>query len=240
MTLLSKIIVMRHLILVLLLIFGGSQLQAQIGLRAAYDHFELDDFQVLLAETQEVRELPGTAYSLGVDYWFRLKNKRIEFTPELNYARTSVDLPDGTHIRSQWFSFFFNTNFYVFDLASDCDCPTFSKQNNLLESGFFVSVSPGVTYAVINSESDRTGNFDPDHTGIIPSLAGGIGLDLGVSDFLTLTPFAEARYLFPFDQPAQAEPINDAVPPDYQLSGGESQGWRFRAGLRMGFRFDYR
>lgn len=231
---------MRHLVFILLLFFGGSQLRAQIGLQAAYDHFELDDFQILLSETQEVRELPGTAYSLGVDYWFRLKNKRIEFLPELNYARTSVDLPDATHLRGQWFSLFFNTNFYVFDLNSDCDCPTFSKQSNLLKSGFFVRVSPGATYAVINSESDRIGHFDPDHTGIIPSLAAGAGLDLGVSDVLTLTPFAEARYLFLFDQPAQAEPVNDAVPFDYQLPGGESQGWRFRVGIRMGFRFDYR
>jgi len=231
---------MRHLFIVLLIFFGASQVQAQIGLRASYDHFELDDFQVLLTETQEIRVLPGMAYSVGVDYWFRLKNKRIEFLPELNYARSSADLPDGTHIKGQWYSFFFNTNFYLFDLASDCDCPTFSKQSNLLKSGFFMSLSPGVTYATTSSESDRIGSFDPDNSGIIPSIAGGIGLDLGVTDLLTLTPFAEARYLFPFDQPAQIEPINDAVPFDYQLPGGETQGWRFRAGLRIGLRFDYR
>lgn len=213
---------------------------SQFGLRLGYDHLEADHISIFDRESAIVTEGPGTAYSIGLDYWFRLPKQRIEFYPELNVARSALELPDGNAFTGQWYSFFFNTHIYLLDLLNDCNCPTFSKQRNLVQRGFFFSVSPGVTYGTFTSDSDHFGDFERKNTDWILSLSGGLGLDIGLSDLITLTPFAEARYLIPFKGPVGNQTPNDQIPPEYQLLAREDSGWRLRGGLRFGFRFDYR
>lgn len=221
-----------------LLLFGT--LDAQTGIRFGVDQIHAKPISVLVTETQEVIDAPHNGFSLGLDYWFRLTEKRIEFFPEVNFTYSIFDLPDGQSLDGQWYSLFFNTHIYVFDLASDCNCPTFSKQSNLLPRGFFVSLSPGVTYGIFSSDSEQISAFERDHSDWIISIAGGLGLDIGISDLITITPFAQARYLLPFEGPFGQQPQNDQVPPAFQLQTQEESGVRLRGGLRLGFRFDYR
>ena len=219
-------------------IFGVAH--AQVGIRVGVDQIQAKSIFVLITETQEAIDAPHNGFSLGLDYWFRLTEKRIEFFPEFNLSHSIFDLPDGQSLDGQWYSLFFNTHIYVFDLTSDCNCPTFSKQRNLLPRGFFVSLSPGVTYGIFSSDSEQISAFERDHSDWIISIAGGLGLDIGISDLITITPFAQARYLLPFEGPTGQPPQNDQIPPPFQLQTQEDSGMRFRAGLRLGFRFDYR
>lgn len=232
---------MRYSILLSLFFLAtASSLHAQFGLRASYQIYESTDWQVLDPVMNQTTELPGNSYALGIDYWLRLPNRRIEFLPTLSYARSSVILPDNNTFDGQWFQFALNTHIYPFDLLGDCDCPTFSKQSDFLQKGFFLNLSPGLAYATFASDSPDIGVLAQDNTGLVPTLGAGIGLDLGVSDLMTITPFATARYFLPFSGPQQPVAGGDIDQPDYQLPTGEVDLWQIQAGLRFGFRFDYR
>ena len=130
----------KNLVLVSLICALPCISQAQFGVSFGYQSSDAPDWTFPNSVFQETGgfESPGEMYSIGIDYWFRLKNRRIEFLPELNYSWSESDfLISGNTIRTQFFSFFFNTNVYFLDLASDCDCPTFSKQNDFFKKGLF-------------------------------------------------------------------------------------------------------
>ena len=166
-------------------------------------------------------------WEVGLNYWFRLPQKRVEFMPTIYFGTTKF-----AGAQDQGFSeagFQFKVNVYPFDFGGDCDCPTFGKQGPHLEKGFFVQLSPG--YALYMPE-DGSIEFE-NKSGL--TFGGGIGLDIGLSNLVTITPIAGIRYGF--------SPIAD-VP--YTDVNGEPNGidnpslTTFQAGLQVSFRLDHR
>lgn len=203
------------LIIVLAFIANVQTVKAQFGLHTSYQSisFETDSTSIF-------NDL-NTGFSIGLDYWFRLKNKRLEFTPEISFTRYNRAGEDMTNDRKdfQSFQFRFNTNIYPFSFNDDCDCPTFSKDNVLIKKGFFVSFHPTISKGSYYGEGLE---------GLVPNdkinyhLGLGAGIDIGISDLFTLTPFF--RHHRKINQP------NDAV----QYNWNQNQ-----FGLRLGFRPDY-
>jgi hypothetical protein len=130
---------MRYTFLLFLLMISALSAQAQLGIGGAYltssaQHWELRNSGASNPSLQP----PGTGYSVGLDYQFRLKKVRIEFAPELNYSHWSTPETNDLQTNSNWYSFFFNVRVYPFDLKGDCNCPTFSKRGKTFQKGFFV------------------------------------------------------------------------------------------------------
>jgi hypothetical protein len=213
---------------------------AQFGVSGYYTHtgFSGDYAGVYLNRGWDEAR-PTDGYRLALDYWFRLKKPRVEFLPTLSYTKgTTFELSDEDttlgRLGYQHFSFFLNTNIYLFDLAGDCGCPTFSKGGPALQKGLFLQVGPGVTY-----ERRQTTALDADGPLISGSsssthwgLQAGLGLDIGISDLITLTPLVGLRY-YPsgptlYDIPRQPEAMNLDEP----------RTWQYFGGLRLGFRLD--
>ena len=205
-------------------------LSAQFGLHATYQKNTQDsDFSGV--------DFPISGLAFGADYTFRLAQNRIEFFPELNYSslKTSNANADNglatVNLEDKAFAFYFNTNIYIFDFAGDCDCPVFSKDGNFLKKGFFLQISPGVSYHNYDYiESDgllevRTVNDDD----FSYSLAGGVGIDIGVSEHLTITPYFRARYHFDTEI--------EGYTGDVLLSEKTDNFpmWQMNAGVRIGF-----
>ena len=157
---------------------------------------------------------------LAVNYWFRLPKNRIEFQPTLYYSQP------GEESGYREAGFQFKTNIYVFDLGTDCDCPTFGKQGPQLEKGFFLQLSPGVARHWIKS---------PVIDGINAtalSLGAGVGVDFGISNLLTLTPIASVRHtLTDFTG-------NNFTDVDGQELDIQGRLTTFQLGLQATFRFD--
>lgn len=162
---------MKKLIPILLLAFLAAQIHAQIAVSGRY----------LSNSTPEVENIfidlgIGSGYEVGVGYWFRLKNKRMEFIPEVSYGSISAD---GTG-NITTFGFNSNIQIYPLDFHSDCDaCPTFSKEGGLIKKGFYWIINPGLLLV----DSDINSNFTY-RVGL------GGGLDIGVTNLLTVSPFA--------------------------------------------------
>lgn len=228
-------------ILLFVLVFGSLFLQrvnAQIGLNLGYRSLSIETEDNEVTKDLDLSGISG--FHAGLNYWFRLKKYRVEFSPEVSYSSFKFEgdvLEQGRfQFQSSYANLQFHTNIYPFDFAGDCDCPTFSKQGPSLAKGFFVQLSPGVSYinnqaealsgAIADSETDK-------QSGLGISLGLGVGLDIGVSDFLTITPMVRYEYY------SQEATLNRYLFPNttVDLEGRSSLSQIF-AGVRMFFRFD--
>lgn len=206
----------------LLLALSGSY--AQVGASA---HYVTDRSAARGLVTAS--DVPGTGWQVGVDYWFRLKQARIEFLPTLAYSSQSPSAVGGTDdaTSTRGYHFYFNTNIYPFDLQGDCDCPTFSKQGPTFQKGFFVQLSPGMSYWDVEVDAGDQSTASADWAF---SAGAAVGFDLGFSDVFTLTPMAGLRYY-----PSVAWATPGLLPGEEVVHSGD---WtQYQLGLRLGVGF---
>lgn len=232
--------VMLSILLLISLIFTIS---AQVGITLSYANADAQYWDYAFQQKIEKdRKLFINGARVGINSWFRLEKVRIEFLPSLEYAvyETSPNLINvlgSPNVEDRSLSYrlsswgtFLHTRFYLFDFNNDCNCPTFSKQNQTFKKGFFVSLSPGVE-RLSSSVTNTVGNATNESIGAEWKFTGGIGagLDLGVSDFLTITPLFGANYTqnmsggHLFDNPDSDEPVTDL----FQYYLGVNIGLRF-------------
>jgi hypothetical protein len=144
---------------------------------------------------------------------------------------SDISLPDSYKLEAGGIGL--NVNVYLFDLMNDCQCPTFSKQNNFLRKGVFLMLE--AKEYVQNKETrfvDRS-VYDRDFSS---KFSIGVGLDIGVNDLLTFTPFVATSY-YPsttWNGININHGIVNVLPPDESTSN-----LAFQVGVRIGFRPDY-
>ncbi len=174
----------------LLLLFVVTDATAQFGVRAKYNlntFSEWDDYIDQNINGSADKIFPSNI-EVGVDYWFRLKNHRIEFMPEVAMGlKTNSSISGESGVDFSYFAFNFNTQIYVFDLEGDCDCPTFSKQGPSLNKGFFFAISPGILYNKKEITVGPNGSaIGSNQTNL--RIGVGAGFDIGFSDLFTISP----------------------------------------------------
>lgn len=224
-----------YLAFFLLISFG---VQAQFGLSTHYMSGQGDKWEYFpLSSNQETIELPGTGWQAGIDYWFRLPNARIEFLPTVAFS--SQEQTIGIELaaldtRTQAFHFFFNTNIYFLDLEGDCDCPTFSKEGPSFQKGVFLQLSPGYSFFDF-SMTDQVNKEEYTADDASFSIGAALGLDLGISDFFTITPMIGARYYPSVNWETLGGQAGLNFPQNVEA---ESHLLQYQAGIRLGFRLD--
>ncbi|MEM8584084.1 MAG: hypothetical protein AAGF87_07445 [Bacteroidota bacterium] len=222
---------MKKSLLALSFALFGLLAQAQFGVTAAYAipqvRFDSD------SRTTESVWQGNLEYS--VNYWFRLSQKRIEFLPSLSYASFDYNTDYVGNVPSGDFNllnlgFQLHTRIYPFDFDTDCDCPTFGKQGPALDKGLFIQLSPGVSYfrdSKLNLD-DGGGPLVFRESGVLPTLGLALGLDFGVSNLVTISPIAGARYAF--------GDLPEADAAVYAPRNGDF--WTISAGIQLGVRLD--
>lgn len=219
---------MKYFLSILFGLFFFSTVNAQVGIKVGYKSLNNDDWNEAINFAFGENFSQTTGYNIGVNYWFRLKKRRIEFTPEIFYTDLEDASGDLSREHTQ-IGFHFNTNIYLFDLGEDCDCPVWSKDGNLLQKGFFIQISPGVNRMenkLVSNDSELS-----NETNTYFEAGVGAGIDFGVSDFLTITPMA--KFFFArdtdWDSIYRTTTINGIVRGNYR---------QFFAGIKLSFRFD--
>ena len=155
---------------------------AQIGFHVSYTALEETEVGEI---TNQIVLSNETGLSLGFDYWFRLKQKRIEFLPTVFYTIYNSD-----HGISNY-GLRLSTSIYPFDFNGDCNCPTFSKQNDALKKGFFIRLSPGISHWRAQPGQRENGKSDA----WIPELTGSVGVDFGITNLITISPEIRLRHI---------------------------------------------
>lgn len=210
----------------------------QIGIRSTYLTSD-DPVWDLVEISGTPSELvgPETGFSIGLDYWFRLRNQRIEFYPEINYATLSDDLQGDVDLKFNSYSFYLNTQIYFLDFMGDCDCPTFSKDGTFVDKGLFLLLSPGYSFQNFEITPQEGTNQKIESSAF--SIGAGLGLDIGVSDAVTITPFGGARYFLSTPWTEIGEETTYLVDNQFaSIRSDQEQLLQFFAGIRLGFRFD--
>lgn len=199
---------------------------AQIGL-----NFRYGDMNPQLWEAQSSTErLFASTYDIGIDYWFRLKNYRVEFMPEI-YTSVSKTANESSEYRYTGYGLASNVNIYLFDFEGDCGCPTFSKDGNFITKGFYLSVAPFIqnnNKAEWSEGDTRTKVSSLSYGGSI-----GAGIDIGIRDLITLSPYIRYKFV-PVDSWSGFQAANSSSIPDENINTSYIQ-----VGLRLGFRPDY-
>jgi len=184
------------------LLFTASNTFAQIGisygfLNQSFEEWEtyaiINNFQI--GDNEELFE---DGHYWGIEYWFRLKQQRIEFTPELffNQQRSQLISTDPLSLNHQLdlksisYGINFKTQIYWLDLEGDCDCPTFSKSEPFFKRGFYTIISMGAYQFQNQANLVTTSSISvQNHNQFNGKLGTGLGLDIGISNLLTLSPF---------------------------------------------------
>ena len=227
-----------HLKYILLtgILFIGLQASAQFGVRLKYNSSDFPNFNKHFnTEFGGNPKVFGSGVEAGVDYWFKLKKRRIEFMPELafSYASTSLNIQGLDKVSLTGYHFNFHTNIYALDLEDDCNCPTFSKQGASFNKGLFFHFTPGLGYYTTKSTFVDQQEYSLEVKDIVFRAGVGIGLDLGVSDLLTLTPILS--YYFHSKMNWNYPPGTGDLPP-YNVADNQKL---LQLTLRLGFRPDY-
>lgn len=165
---------MRFLLTLTIILSSYAYGNSQVAVSARYLSNSAEGF-----ENYDQEFKSGLEFGLG--YWFRLKNKRMEFTPEV-----SIAFLDSDRIANSSIGFNANILIYPLDFHSDCDaCPTFSKEGGLVKKGFYWILSPGLWMF----RGDDMNLSLSEREFMTYRIGAGAGLDIGVVNLLTLSPF---------------------------------------------------
>ncbi|MFT4663107.1 MAG: hypothetical protein ACI9VN_002066 [Patescibacteria group bacterium] len=223
----------------------ATGLSAQYGISVGYKVMNASNWENLINNYNATNPNEGIAplrsgTAFGVDRWFRLKDYRVEFTPQLMYSRFVLNWTDlqstNFDMTANSYSLLFNTSFYALDIEGDCNCPTFSKDGNFFSKGFFFQISPEVFYMHNRFKQDdekaRSNEF-----GL--GIGIGAGLDIGLSDFMTLTPLFRYSY-YPNVEWKDLNVLlsGDVTPSPESADKNKTDMLQFFFGVRLGFRFD--
>lgn len=165
---------------------------SQIGILASYNHQSLGKLNDYFNGQNALgKPILTNGYKAGVNYWYRLPYHRVEFWPTLFYSSHSGSIETPflyiNKASIQKFGLEVDTRVYVLEFNGDCHCPTFSKQNKFIDKGFYLDLLAGGSYGIYKADGISE-NHPGWHLGL------GAGLDIGLSDFLTLTPFIQGIY----------------------------------------------
>jgi len=226
------------------LVFIGQSVSCQIGIRTKYLKNGIDDDQTnFISKVGSIDDALSTGYGLGIDFWIRLKTKRVEFLPELgiNYSQTSFETEITQYSLDYNYLYFnLNTRIYPMDFEGDCDCPTFSNQSTLIKKGFYFELSPGVGYYTSHYDSSLPTVSNPEgetSTATVDAfsykIGVAVGLDIGLSNLLTINPYAMYNYHFGREYDIPVGKLSTLI--DSNSGNIMSQ---LELGLRFAIRFD--
>ena len=227
----------------LLIVFSCLSANAQFGVSARIQNNTnktwTNNYQMVADTSQSIF---SNSIEYGLNYWFRLKNYRVEFLPEITYAKSEnkelySSLLVNSHTRTSY-GFNVNVQIYPLDFFGDCDCPTFSKDGNFMSKGFYWLLSPGLSMHTIKTEMDPLSSYIPEDTKITSLRFGvGAGVDMGFTDLFTLSPFI--MYSMNFGNNWENQPNTYAIEDPGSLdTKANIKQWHF--GLRLIFRPDYK
>lgn len=161
--------------------------QAQFGINVKYSS---NDFNSWSGITRVASGGPifENHLEFSLDYWFKPGEYRAEYMIEGTYGSSKTTLGSREYSLNMY-GFGVKSNLYIFDFKGDCDCPTFKKEGDFFKKGFFLQWSANAAYwqkeVNIFSEGDNNVAID---------FGAGLGIDIGVSDLLTISPIISYHY----------------------------------------------
>jgi len=218
----------------------GPSIHAQVGVIGSYFTQRIPEWETAIVGNTSSNRILENGYSVGVDFWMKpLEEWRLELYPEMVFSNSTSELIIGSNTESLALTtvgFNLNVNIYLLNFKSDCDCPTFSKQESFFEKGLFLQLSPGFHY--LNGAYEIDNSFDLQKSTLndwVPQLGIGLGVDIGLTDFITITPIVKYNRFLNASWDGLLAIVDE--PNNSALGSEESNINRFSAGIHIGIRW---
>ncbi|MBK7427189.1 MAG: hypothetical protein IPI60_09240 [Saprospiraceae bacterium] len=213
----------------IILLFCAVNVSGQIGIRLHHQNLNARSWEALADMSPNDPTYASSVFGVGLDYWFRLENYRIEFFPEIGFTTHTAFKQSAQNLTYTSYYGRVNTHFYVLDFEADCNCPTFSNQSPWFSKGFFLMAAAGAAM-----QNYPVSNAFPEGSSQVVFQAGiGAGIDIGIIDLITLTPYV--TYLYHITP--NWEGLASTLQIETESSREKSNMTSLQAGLRVGFRF---
>ncbi len=197
---------MKRTILSLILLLSACTITwSQLGLSVGYANFNVPEWEKAIGAQEASFDVSlfKLASRVGINYRLPLEKVRLEFIPSIEYARSGYLFRNASSfvntirqgIDLNIWGAYLNTKIYPFSFKADCTCPTFHQGGKAFEKGFFLMTTFGAEqitsdfYTVVDKEETNSKASD-----LTLNIGGGIGLDIGLSRFITLSPLVHIRY----------------------------------------------
>ena len=133
----------------------------------------------------------ASAWHVAVTYGLRNRDMRMELHPSVGLLMTRATDPLEKDLGGTGIIAAADARIYPMDLYGDCMCPTFNRKGDIFKKGFFWEA--GIGYTSLNQDVGGL-NFRGD----IFFGRAGMGLDIGLTRRLTLTPGFRMQYTHQF------------------------------------------
>ena len=176
----------RQLVILFAFLCFSWNLSGQFGVSTEFRHYPLSDWEEIIGDN-----VHDVNFGISLDYWTRLKNYRWEMIPTLSGSfspGTSSSEGQQLEYGLTTYRFQLKNNIYLLDFKNDCNCPTFSKQSGWFKKSFYLQLAPGYTYnrlAITILPDDKIVNGKH-----VFEMGIGAGFDIGLSDLVTISPYA--------------------------------------------------
>ncbi len=145
-------------------------------------------------------------YGLGPSYWFRLKHRRVEFSPTfLVLYNEANSISNAISLQEIQFKLAIPIHFYPMDFNDDCNCPTFNKQGQFFKKGFHFILNPAFMQS---NQQYKTNSGKVKNSEYAFVLGAGAGIDVGLNKSWTFSPSIQISKSFnePFLLNPEPEP----------------------------------
>ena len=232
---------MKKLIPSLIFMTLALGLHAQLGILGSLSNPKANSWESLIS--QNGGEFLETGINVGINHSIPIPNFGMRLLPELNFANYQVEWDDVTNTQSNpirldltAISFLINTNIYIFNLEGDCDCPTFGKDGGFFEKGFHIEAGPGLSFLTQKGEREEgdavVDQIEGSNLRLLFNV--GLGLDVGISDKFTITPFARFRWNSPQSWEGLTHLVDSTMP---EVVDEDSEFVQREFGIKLTYRY---
>lgn len=230
---------LKRLSILSLIILFYAPLSAQIGVNLNYHQSNYSGWNEVLEDSGiEFPELFRHSYFLGLDYGFGMRQYRVDFYPQLFYKRSVSEYTSAKYQQPGYYQFDLiqygfqlGVHVYPLDLLSKrgMQCPSFRRGGDVFSKGWFFSFTPGLIYStkelygsVVNGQTLE--EFTDLENKLIFGFGLGTGIDIGISEYFSLTPMINYTFLLGEKWPGMSErfeqpSFNDGTQVSYLSAG---------------------
>ncbi len=237
-----------QLFLALFFVMSADSAIAQFSVYSRYISNQVewqDDWQNYVSDDV----IYQSSVQLGLGYWLRLKNYRVEFHPGVYYTNSQTEISSNqvvnvddiqslNNVALTGFGVEVPIHIYLMDIEGDCNCPTFSKDGDFFSKGFYVFLNPGyafMTHELTGMNTDNS-SFEQSKTDNVLTASAGVGIDIGLGDLFTISPHV-GYYTSPNNTMESLALAVGSAAGDNLNTTRNVRG--FFGGIRLAFRPDY-
>lgn len=216
--------------LVLFLFSNTAFAQLQGGISGAYFNQTLPEWEAAVFGNRSNESLLKNGFAQEVDLKIAgFENYRIQFHLNAGTTFSKTSLTDRTFQLRQ-IDLALSSKIFLLSLEADCDCPTFSRDAGLLEKGFYVEFIAGAS----SYNAQLRDVIEVNDKGFGLKLGLGIGLEIGINDQITVSPYVRYNRFFNNEWSGLQAAIVDLDNAEPNIGSDISPINQISAGIRLG------